>query len=213
MTLRVITLAAIILLSACTTTPEPAPAPDVVVYQPAPAPPPPVPVYIPPVPPPAPAPPPPPPLPDPAELFVLPKLLPLERSELTDNIDGCAKVQKGLLNTEGFMVFTCEKLLSWYDISSHDIAFAEYKKAAEFDDWSYDPSKVNTDTKSTFMKIDNLGCERNLEIMQWTDRSMNETYPKDARDSHRQIIFIQRFYGPACEPYYDVVVDLANGVS
>ena len=200
-----VTLPLFCTLAACATPPEPVPAPppDVVVYQPAPAPLPPAPILLPP---------PPPPPPDPAELFVLPKLLPLERSELTDNIDGCAKVQKGLLNTEGFMIFTCEKLLSWYDISSHDIAFEEYKRAAEFDDWSYDPSKVNTDTKSTFMKIDNLGCERNLEIMQWTDRSMNETHPKDARDSHRQIIFIQRFYGEACEPYYDVVVNLASGL-
>ena len=110
------------------------------------------------------------------------------------------------------MIFTCEKLLPWHDISSHEIAFEEYKSAAEFDDWSYDPSKVSTDTKSAFMKIDNLGCERRLEIMQWTDRSMNETYSKTDRESHRQIIFIQRFYGEACEPYYNVVIDLASGI-
>jgi len=204
----VLPLTVIAVLSACTTVSEPEPAapPEVIIAQPAPTP-----ILLPPPPPPAPPPPPLPP--DPAEIFVIPKLLPLQRSELTDNIDGCAKVQKGLLNTQGFMIFTCEKLLSWYDISSQKIAFEDYKRAAEFDDWSYDPSKVSTETKSTFMKIDNLGCERNLEIMQWTDRSMNETYPKEARDSHRQIVFIQRFYGPACEPYYDVVVNLSSGIS
>ena len=191
------------LLSACTTVPETEPTPPPVIVAEIPT--------LPPPPPPPALPPPPPPPPDPAEIFVLPKLLALSRHEMTDNIDGCESVQKGLLNNEGFMVFTCEKLLPWHDISQQTTVFEDYKRAASFNGWTIDSDQPQTELRTAFKRTDNLGCNRRLEIMQWTDRSMNETYPTDARDSHRQIIFIQRFNGEACEPYYDVVVDLAQG--
>ena len=139
---------------------------------------------------------------------ILQGVLDVPRSVHTAPTDGCAKVQKGLINSGGFLLFTCEKLRPELPISLHETAFRDYQSALRRDGWQ---SKSNGAEKAEYKKVDAFGCETHLDMTLWKDRSMNE--PKRAatdREAHRQIVFMARFYGPACERHYPTAQALAD---
>jgi hypothetical protein len=149
----------------------------------------------------------------PAKSVVLPGLANIPRHYDTAAYDGCQKVQKGLIMGGGFLVFTCEKLLPGISIKKHRTAFNAYKQTLMDAGWTVRADQKQTEKKAMFKRMDMTGCEAELDISLWTDRSMNEP-PRDAldRNNHRQIVFMARFYGDACEHYYPIAETLAmNG--
>ena len=140
--------------------------------------------------------------------LILAGVVNLKRLEETGPIDGCKKINKGLIMGGGFMLFTCEKLLPNHPISKHETVFKKYSAALLKDKWRKMPESIEGDIK--FVRSDGLGCEANLNLRLWTDRSMNEPpRPASERNAHRQIVFMAKFYGKSCERYYPVVEALA----
>lgn len=142
---------------------------------------------------------------------VLNGLLDLPRHEKTASIDGCAKINKGLVMGGGFMLFTCEKLLPFYPIADHARAYRDYQVMLKDAGWSQTQSKEPGQHKKSFKRTDALGCETTMDIELWTDRSMGETMMNIGnRDNHRQIVFKAWFRGEACERHYSTAQLLAS---
>jgi len=132
----------------------------------------------------------------------------IPRLHSTGPIDGCAKVQRGLINSGGFMLFTCEKLLPHYSISEHQSAFEQYKSVIRANGWT---TKSISSEKAEFYKTDVFGCKTHLDVNIWRDRSMNE--PRRAssdRNAHRQIVFKAKLYGSACDQHFAQAKHLAR---
>lgn len=140
---------------------------------------------------------------------ILEGLVDIPRLAATGPVDGCGKVTKGLINSGGFLVFTCEKLLPYLPISEHEVSFANYQTVLAADGWKRRGGNKNT---AKYVKTDAFGCRTQLEVTLWTDRSMNEfpARPATDRDAHRQIVFKAKFFGAACERYYAVAEAMAN---
>ncbi len=139
---------------------------------------------------------------------ILEGVVDIPRLSATGPVDGCAKIQKGLINNGGFLLFTCEKLLPYFPITDHASTFAQYKNVLTQNGWR---AKASSGDKAQFERTDATGCKAHLDMTLWKDRSMNE--PKRAssdRDAHRQIVFMARFYGSACEHYYPTATALAD---
>ena len=133
----------------------------------------------------------------------------IPRISSTAPLDGCAKVQKGLINNGGFLLFTCEKLLPHLPISEHKTSFDEYKSILKANGWR---TKSLGSEKAEFRRTDAFGCETHLDMTLWKDRSMNEPRrPASDRNAHRQIVFMARFYGSACDIHYAQAQSLARG--
>ncbi len=142
---------------------------------------------------------------------VLDGLLDLPRHEKTAPIDGCAKINKGLVMGGGFMLFTCEKLLPYYPIADHVSAYRDYQSMLHDAGWTPTQSKEAGPNKKSFKRTDALGCETNMDIELWTDRSMGESMMDIGnRDNHRQIVFKAWFRGAACERHYTTAQLLAS---
>jgi len=140
--------------------------------------------------------------------LILAGLLSLPREPATGAFDGCAKIQKGLIMGGGFMVFTCEKLKPELPITQHKQSFLRYKDALMKDGWRYLPESKNNEL--VFARNDGFGCDSELQLKLWTDRSMNESFrPASDRNAHRQIVFMAKFYGPKCERYFPIAEALA----
>ena len=141
---------------------------------------------------------------------ILEGLVDIPRLSATGPVDGCAKVTKGLINSGGFLVFTCEKLLPYLPISEHVISFRNYQTVLSAEGWK---RQSGTKNSVNYVKTDELGCRTHLEMTLWTDRSMNEypVRPATERDAHRQIVFKAKFYGNACERYYAVADAMSKG--
>ncbi|NNE58205.1 MAG: hypothetical protein HKN36_08875 [Hellea sp.] len=140
--------------------------------------------------------------------IIMAGLLSLPREPATGAFDGCAKVQKGLIMGGGFMVFTCEKLKPGLPIAQHKQTFLRYKDALMKDGWRYLPESKNHEL--VFARNDGFGCNSELQLKLWTDRSMNESFrPASDRNAHRQIVFMAKFYGPRCERYFPIAEALA----
>ncbi len=140
---------------------------------------------------------------------ILEGLVDIPRLSATGPVDGCGKVTKGLINSGGFLVFTCEKLLPYLPISEHEVSFANYQTVLAADGWK---RKGGNHKTAKYVKVDEFGCRTHLEMTLWTDRSMNElpVRPASDREAHRQIVFKAKFYGAACERYYTVAESLAG---
>lgn len=140
---------------------------------------------------------------------ILEGLVDIPRLAATGPVDGCAKVNKGLVNTGGFLVFTCEKLLPYLPISEHAASFDNYQNILIATGWKLQSGKAKS---AKFIRTDSFGCKTRLEISLWTDRSMNEIpkRPSSDREAHRQIVFKAKFSGDACERYYTVANSLAG---
>lgn len=135
----------------------------------------------------------------------------IPRLDTTGPVDGCAKTTKGLINNGGFLLFTCEKLLPYLPISAHEPTFASYQDKLAQDGWSRKSKNAN---KAKFVKTDAFGCEAHLEMTLWKDRSMNEgARPATDREAHRQIVFMAKFYGAACDRHYPTAQSLASQVA
>lgn len=141
---------------------------------------------------------------------ILEGLVDIPRLAATGPVDGCAKVTKGLINSGGFLVFTCEKLLPYLPISEHEASFAEYQTVLSARGWRR--QNGHNDKVVRFVKTDDFGCRTRLELTLWTDRSMNEIPARPAadRDAHRQIVFKAKFTGAACERYYARADEMAK---
>jgi len=141
---------------------------------------------------------------------ILAGIIDLKRLPETGPIDGCDKVNKGLIMGGGFMLFSCEKLLPHEPISKHETVFRQYNAALLKDGWR---KLADSKTKDVnYKRSDGLGCEANLNLKLWTDRSMNQPpRPATDRNAHRQIVFLAKFYGKSCERYYPIVEALAAG--
>lgn len=139
---------------------------------------------------------------------ILEGILDVPRLSQTAPIDGCAKVQKGLINNGGFLLFTCEKLRPEFPITQHQSTFLQYQALIRQSGWQAKSRNLN---QVKYTRTDAFGCEAHLDMTLWKDRSMNE--PRRAasdREAHRQILFMARFYGPACERYYSTAQALAT---
>jgi len=135
---------------------------------------------------------------------ILPGLIDLPRHEFTGPVDGCAKTQKGLVMGGGFMLFTCEKLLPYREISDHKSTYQDYQTTFKNSGWSSTLSEEPAKNKTSFTRTDGLGCKVVVDMELWTDRSMNETMmDQGERNNHRQIVFKAWFRGDACETHYD----------
>ena len=136
-------------------------------------------------------------------------LVDIPRLAETAPMDGCAKVNKGLIHSGGFLVFTCEKLLPYLPISEHASSFEKYQSILTQNGWQRQSGKQKS---VTYKRTDSYGCQARLELSLWTDRSMNEIprRPASDRDAHRQIVFKAKFSGAACERYYSVANSLAG---
>lgn len=140
---------------------------------------------------------------------ILEGLVNIPRLDATGPVDGCGKVTKGLINSGGFLVFTCEKLLPYLPISEHAVSFSNYQTVLAADGWT---RRGGNQKSVKYVKVDEFGCRTHLEMTLWTDRSMNElpARPATDRDAHRQIVFKAKFSGSACERYYAVAEAMAN---
>lgn len=139
---------------------------------------------------------------------ILPGILNLKRQAYTAPIDGCQKVQKGLIMQGGFMLFTCEKLMPHYPISEHKPTFDRYRQSLLADGWRQQPGPSGKELQ--FTRSDGLGCSAELTLRLWTDRSMNEPRrPATDRNAHRQIVFMTKYFGRACDRYYPIAEALA----
>lgn len=136
-------------------------------------------------------------------------LVDIPRLAATGPLDGCSKINKGLVNSGGLLVFTCEKLLPYLPISEHAASFSKYQSILQSEGWKRQNGNQNT---ARFLKTDVYGCETRLDLLLWTDRSMNEIprRPASDRDAHRQIVFKAKFSGAACERYYDIATAMAG---
>ena len=142
--------------------------------------------------------------------LILAGILDLPRLRETGPVDGCAKVNKGLLNDGGFMVFTCEKLLAQYPIKHQYVAMDRYKGELLKAGWRHAKAEDSRADNQSFRRRDSYGCNQTLRLTLWSDRAMNEPpAPVHARDKFRQIVFLTRFNGSACERYYPIVQALA----
>lgn len=109
------------------------------------------------------------------------------------------------------MVFTCEKLLPYYDISEHAPTFRDYKKSFKENGWTSVKSDEPAPKKFSYAKTDPFGCEVVVDIQLWEDRSMNEPgITASDRNAHRQIVFKAWMRDDACKVHYDTVVQLAE---
>lgn len=144
--------------------------------------------------------------------FIFEGLVGIERHHKTGPIDGCSKMQKGLINTGEFLLFTCEKLLPYYPIDDHASTFTDYKQTLQMSGWNIRSSDSDEgQRKWAFTKMDGRGCRVDLDMTLWTDRSMNEpSRPGSQRDAHRQIMFMTKFRGSACEGHYKTAESLAS---
>lgn len=133
----------------------------------------------------------------------------IPRIESTAPMDGCAKVTKGLINNGGFLLFTCEKLVPYLPITEHEASFTKYQTILDSEGWQRTKKAFN---KATYVKTDAFGCQAHLEMTLWKDRSMNElpAAPASKRDAHRQIVFMAKFYGSACDRYYPLAEAMAR---
>lgn len=146
-----------------------------------------------------------------AQGAVMEGLVDLPRNEKTAQIDGCTKTVKGLVMGGGFMLFTCEKLLPFYPISDHSVAYNDYKKTFAGSGWESVPSAEPGKNKVSFAQTDAQGCKKVVDMELWADRSMNEPgIDRTKRDNHRQIVFKAWFRGKACDSYYDLAEILAS---
>jgi len=136
-------------------------------------------------------------------------LVDIPRLAETGPVDGCAKINKGLVNSGGLLVFTCEKLLPYLPISEHVSSFGRYQSILQANGWR---RKSGNDKTARFFKTDAHGCRTRLDVMLWTDRSMNEIpkRPASDRDAHRQIVFKAKFSGASCERYYAIADNMAG---
>ncbi len=140
--------------------------------------------------------------------LILEGIADIPRLQATGPVDGCAKVQKGLINNGGFLLFTCEKLLPYMPITEHASTFDDYKYVLKQAGWR---PKSDDDAKAQFTKTDAFGCEAHLDMTLWTDRSMNEPRRSAAdRDAHRQIVFMAKFFGSNCNIHYPTAQALAD---
>ena len=132
----------------------------------------------------------------------------IPRLDTTGPVDGCAKTTKGLINNGGFLLFTCEKLLPYLPIATHEPTFASYQDVLKRDGWTRNGKSAN---KVKYVKTDEFGCKAHLEMTLWKDRSMNEGHSAATnRDAHRQIVFMAKFYGDACDRYYPLAQAMAG---
>jgi len=133
----------------------------------------------------------------------------IPRLSETGPVDGCSKTTKGLINSGGFLLFTCEKLLPLHPISEHETSFANYQGILKQNGWT---RKGGDRKNAKFVRTDSTGCETQLEMTLWTDRSMNEfpARPASDRDAHRQIVFKAKFFGTACDHYYPLAQAMAS---
>lgn len=134
----------------------------------------------------------------------------IERQTETGRTDGCAKIQKGLTLSGGFLLIACEKLKSELPIGLQDIAARKYMAHMETLGWKKDPShKKKGETK--YLKTDATGCNRTMSVGVWTDRALNEPrLPGLTRRDYRQIVFIMGFDGKTCEHHYEGVKQAAR---
>ncbi len=134
----------------------------------------------------------------------------IERQNETSRTDGCAKIQKGLTLSGGFLLIACEKLKSELPIGLQDIAARKYMAHMETLGWKKDPShKKKGETK--YLKTDATGCNRTMSVGVWTDRALNEPrLPGLTRRDYRQIVFIMGFDGKTCEHHYEGVKQAAR---
>jgi len=138
------------------------------------------------------------------ENVIFPGLLDLTRHEYTGPIDGCASMNKGLVMGGGFMLFTCEKLLPYIEITEHKNTYDAYKNLLLSSGWSETPSQEPAKNKLSFKRKDYLECEVVLDMELWVDRSMNETILDEGdRNNFRQIVFKAWFRGDDCEAHYE----------
>lgn len=143
--------------------------------------------------------------------LILSGILDLPRQRETGPIDGCAKIYKGLTSGDGFMIFTCEKLLPEYPIKTHYTAMKGYRTELRKAGWTRVADASDTKDQLSYAKIDKLGCRQELRVSLWADRSMNEGQAAGSqREAYRQILFLSRFSGKACQAYYPVVEALAR---
>lgn len=142
---------------------------------------------------------------------IMPSLMDLPRHDYTAPIDGCSSTKKGLVMGGGFMLFTCEKLLPFYDISEHAKTYEAYQNIFKENGWSETPSEEPGRNKISFKRQDALGCKMTVDMELWTDRSMNESSMNlGERNNHRQIVFKAWFRGDACEVHYDTAELIAD---
>lgn len=142
---------------------------------------------------------------------ILQGLVDLPRLEATAPIDGCAKITKGLIHSGGFLVFTCEKLLPYFEISEHKVAFENYKSNFLSQGWKLTHSKDPAPNKVSYTRTDLSGCRVVVDLELWKDRSMNESMMDVGdRNNHRQIVFKAWFKGKACDPHYPTAQRLAG---
>ncbi|NNE58204.1 MAG: hypothetical protein HKN36_08870 [Hellea sp.] len=133
----------------------------------------------------------------------------IPRISTTGPVDGCSTVTKGLINNGGFLLFTCEKLLPYHPISAHAASFANYQSVLRQNGWT---RKGGDKKNAKYVRTDSTGCETQLEMTLWTDRSMNEfpARPASDRNAHRQIVFKAKFFGVACDHYYPLAQAMAS---
>ncbi len=142
---------------------------------------------------------------------ILEGLVDLPRLDATAPIDGCSKITKGLLHSGGFLVFTCEKLLPYFEISEHKTAFENYKSKFVSQGWKPVRSEDPAPHKVSYARIDMSGCRVIVDLELWQDRSMNESMMDlGDRNNHRQIVFKAWFKGKACDLHYPTAKRLAG---
>lgn len=142
---------------------------------------------------------------------IMPGLLDLPRHEYTGPLDGCTSTKKGLVMGGGFMLFTCEKLLPFYEISDHSVTYEAYQNIFEEEGWKETPSEEPAKNKVSFKRKDSFGCDVIVDMELWTDRSMNESNLNlGDRNSHRQIVFKAWFRGDICDIHYETAESLTD---
>ncbi len=141
--------------------------------------------------------------------LILPEVLNLPRLPETGPIDGCAKIHKGLTESGGFFVFTCEKLRPNISIAQHEIITHRYRVLLRQAGWKSVPTDKPKTTRH--VQTDTQGCKRSVEVTIWDDRVMGERVKnRKNRNGFRQIVFLTAFDGKACEPYYKIVKILSD---
>jgi len=142
---------------------------------------------------------------------ILEGLVDIPRLQVTAPIDGCSKITKGLIHSGGFLVFTCEKLLPYFEISQHKQAFENYKSKFVSQGWTLTGSEDPAPHKVSYARTDVTGCRVVVDMELWRDRSMNESMMDlGDRNNHRQIVFKAWFKGKACDLHYPTAERLAG---
>lgn len=140
---------------------------------------------------------------------ILPEVLNLPRLPETGPLDGCAKIHKGLTESGGFFVFTCEKLRPNVPIDQHGVLAHRYRVLLRDAGWKKAPTLKTNTTKHDFR--DASGCRKSVEVTVWDDRLMGEpVLNRNDRSTFRQIVFLTTFSGRSCKPYYEIIQTLSK---